>query len=395
MNRTLQKIICGLLSLLTVFSVLLVPVNASSSSKKIWDSNQIYNEGYTPLTTQQFLSGIRNFNDAIELITGMRILPEETFEIVVNDNLNDIFGGIKEASGGVLDCDALIHNLPSLADSSKKFKSLFKIDMAVVEPPLQKVIDNYYREGNLLMGFAASLLKAYLKTMEKCELYSVPVKNEIGKFEIRFTLVFEDGTKQDSATGIIYDSVNKTLNSKDNTGVLGTGFILDTDNYIIQTSVNSWQRQFGFTMAYDIFCYVTKIFDYTTVRVKFNYDNREWMIQLWKGRYLIAPGGEIGIYNRDMGAPGTYYNCAGDEDMMLMSMELYHLDKLLFKMKPQRHWWLTGFKIHSKAYLPESLTMKGTIDFPTKEMADLFVKAASDTGVIQLVQNKAHVSFVW
>jgi hypothetical protein len=119
------------------------------------------------------------------------------------------------------------------------------------------------------------------------------------------------------------------------------------------------------------------------------------MIQLWKGRYLIAPGGEIGIYNRDMGAPGTYYNCAGDEDMMLMSMELYHLDKLLFKMKPQRHWWLTGFKIHSKAYLPESLTMKGTIDFPTKEMADLFVKAASDTGVIQLVQNKAHVSFVW
>ena len=120
------------------------------------------------------------------------------------------------------------------------------------------------------------------------------------------------------------------------------------------------------------------------------------MLQFWKGgRYLIVPGGEMGIYTREIGAPGTFYNCASDDEMMLMTMEIYHNDDLLLQRGPMKHWWLTGFKFGPKTYLPEHLTMKGTIEFHSQEMADLFVDAANATGEVETTQNGVNVAFVW
>lgn len=395
MNKTFQRIVSIIVSLVVLLSVAVVPGYAVESDRIIWDQEQAYNEGYTPLTTQEFISGIQTINNAFEVLLGFRLIPEEKFEITVNGFLNDIFADIKEETDGVLDCDMLIHSLPSLAESSNKVKTLLELDMDVVDPALKEAVDEYYSQGNSLAGFLVSLLRAYLKTMESCELYSVPVEGEEGLFELYLALNFEYGESETFSTGIIYDSVNNTLNNKDNTGIVGIGFVLDTEDYTISTAINSWQRNFGFMIAYDIFSYVTNFFDYVTVRIKFDYDNREWMVQLWKGRYLIAPGGEIGIYNRDMGSLGTFYNCASDEDMMVMSLKLYHQEEMLFEMEPTLHWWLTGFQLHPKAYIPESLTMRGTIDFPTAEMATLFADKANATGEIEATQNGANVAFIW
>ncbi len=383
-----QRIISAFLAMVLLFGVVIVPTYAKPT-----DYEQAYNEGYTPLTTHEILSKVKTINDAFESLLGFRLISEEKFAVTVNGHLNDIFAGIKEATEGVIDCEELINSLPSLAEGSKKIKALFKLDMEVVGPQMQEMADQYYRDGNPIASFFLTFLKVYLMTIESCEIYLEPV--EEGLFEVKFVLNFENGSAYDSGTGIMYDEVNQTLTGADGAGVLGTGFDFDTDDYIITTAVNSWQRGVGFTIAYDIFCYVTEIFDYTTVRVKFVYDNREWMIQLWKGRYLVAPGAEIGIYNREIGAPGTFYNCAGDDDMMVMGMEIYHLDDLIFEMEPTLHWWLTGFKLSPKVYLPESLTMNGTIEFPTQEMADLFVDSAQATGEIEANQNGTLVSFVW
>ena len=388
MNSVFKRIVSVFISLVIVMGVAVVPGYAS-------DNDEAFNEGYIPTTTQGFIGVIDEINDAIEIVTGIRIIPEEKMKVTVDGFMVDIFQGITDATEGVVDCDMLLNSLPSLKGSSNEIKTLLNLDMSVVDPALQEKADEYYADGNDLAGFAVLFIRAYLKTIDSCELYSVPVEGQDGCFELFMAINYEDGEADRFSTNIVYDSVKETLNSKYDTGVLDLGFVLDTDSYVISTAINSWQRGFGFTMAYDIFCYITKVFDYTTVRIKFVYDNREWMIQLWKGKYFVAPGGEIGIYTREIGSQGTFYNCAADEDMMVMSMKLYHKDTLLFEMEPTLHWWLTGFKLHPKAYVPTSLTMHGTIDFPTEEMATLFVENAKATGEIEAVQNGTHTSFVW
>lgn len=387
MNCIFKRIVSVLISLVMLMGIAVVPGYASD--------DEAYDEGYTPITTQGFIGVIDEINDAIEIVTGIRVIPEEKLKVTVDGFMVDVFQGITDATEGVIDCEMLLNSLPSLKGSSNEIKSLLKLDMAVVDPALQEMADEYYAQGNDLGGFAVSFIRVYLKTIDSCEMYSVPVEGEEGCFELFIAVNYEYGEADHFSTNIVYDSVNETLNSKYDTGVLDLGFVLDTDSYVISTAINSWQRGYGFTMVYDIFCYVTKVFDYTTVRVKFVYDNREWMVQLWKGKYFVAPGGEIGIYTREIGSQGTFYNCASDEDMMVMSMKLYHQDELLFEMEPTLHWWLTGFKLHPKAYVPKSMTMHGTIDFPTEEMATLFVENANATGQIEAVQDGAHTSFVW
>ncbi len=388
MNCIFKRTLSVLLSLLMILGVAVVPGYAA-------DDDETFNEGYTPVTTQRFIAVIDEINDAFESVTGIRLIPEEKMQVTVDGFMVDILQGITDATEGVIDTDMILSSLPSLKGSSKEIKTLLQLDMSVVDPALREMADEYYAEENVIAGFAVSFIRAYLKTIDNCELYSAPIEGKDGCFELFLAINYEYGETDRFSTGIVYDSVNETLNSKNNTGVLDLGFVLDTDDYVISTAINSWQRGFGFTMAYDIFCYVTKIFDYVTVRVKFTYDNREWMIQLWKGKYFVAPGAEIGIYTREIGSQGTFYNCAADEDMMVMSMEIYHKDTLIFEMEPTLHWWLTGFKLHPKAYVPASLTMHGTIDFPTEEMATLFADSADATGEIDVEQKGAFVSFVW
>ena len=99
------------------------------------------------------------------------------------------------------------------------------------------------------------------------------------------------------------------------------------------------------------------------------------MVQIWKGNYFISNGAEIGIYSRDESSFGTYYDCATDEQMMKMSMELYHGDDLIFSRPGQLHWWLTGFKISYNLYPADSMTLKFSVEMKDKEMLDAFCNA--------------------
>jgi hypothetical protein len=103
------------------------------------------------------------------------------------------------------------------------------------------------------------------------------------------------------------------------------------------------------------------------------------MIQVWKGNYLVSNGAEVGIYNRDKIRFGTSYDCAGDEDMMNMSMKLYHGDDLIFERPEQLHWWLTGFKLSRTLYIPDKMTLDFTIEMKDEEMLKAFCKSIDKT----------------
>ncbi len=392
----LKKPISVLMIIIMVLTSAIVPSFALNGNRDDLTDEELNLNGYTPLTTQQFIAQIDDLNDAIESLLGVRLIPEEKLAVSITGHLGDIFDDLKEVSGGVLDCELIANSLPAVSGSSEKIKSIFKIDMETLEPVLREKSKELFAEGSALGATIVFILRVYLKSMVEVELYSVQSESDPEIYDIYIDLVYLDGSEETAFTGLQYNSREQTLDNIDDTGILGFGFELDTENYVLTTVVKSWQRYVGFTLAYDLFCYATSFLDYNTVRIKFNYDNKEWMIQLWKGgRYLIVPGGEMGIYTREIGAPGTFYNCANDEEMMLMTMEIYHHDDLLLQRGPMKHWWLTGFKFGPKTYLPQNLTMKGTIEFHSLEMADLFVDAATATGEVETTQNGVNVAFVW
>ena len=65
------------------------------------------------------------------------------------------------------------------------------------------------------------------------------------------------------------------------------------------------------------------------------------------------------------------YDCVSEEEFLEMSFVLYNQGEEMFRRGPEKHWWLTGFKIMNVG-VPILLDMDMTIKFPTKSMADAF-----------------------
>lgn len=166
--------------------------------------------------------------------------------------------------------------------------------------------------------------------------------------------------------GFWYDPATGKVTNPDGSGLLG--FSYDAAEGVFYASSNAWQRTFGYTYIYDIAAPVI-ICWFDTTRIFFEYDNKEWMVQLWKGQYgWVLIGAEIGLYYRDFDDPlidengVNYFKCADDEMLIKMSMSLYRNKSLLFSRGQQYSWWLTGF-------VPGALTNWGAEPANTQELA--------------------------
>ncbi len=146
------------------------------------------------------------------------------------------------------------------------------------------------------------------------------------------------------------------------------GFEYDEKQGIYYSSVNPWQKGFGFNLIYDMSAPLAGMY-YATERIYFQYDNKDWMIQIWKGQYGMTAGAEIGVYNKTDKI--MQYDCVSEDEFLEMSFVLYNQGEKMFERGPEKHWWLTGFKIMNVG-VPILLDMDMTIKFPTKSMADAF-----------------------
>ena len=105
-----------------------------------------------------------------------------------------------------------------------------------------------------------------------------------------------------------------------------------TGNYYY-TNEDPWQRALGYNELYDNGAAFVAIY-IDTMRCKFRYDNKDWMIQFWKGQYgYIFIGHEIGVYYKPTNRTAEHYDCVSDEDSLYMEMNgmrdgevLYHRD---------------------------------------------------------------------
>ncbi len=185
-------------------------------------------------------------------------------------------------------------------------------------------------------------------------------------------------------------------------------YMVSKDGYYY-TDGDPWQRNFGFNVLYDLAAPFTFMW-YDTVRVKFNYEDLDWMIQIWKGQYGFAfIGAEVGVYTKDPERSESHYDCASDENMLGMQMTVFHNGEKLFTRPHGTYWWMTGFipgVLDSRTSPRSELVMVASIDFKSDEMAILFADGLNNAGFAQtstILKSKpetykisgSNVQFVW
>lgn len=161
------------------------------------------------------------------------------------------------------------------------------------------------------------------------------------------------------------------------------GYVYDGSNDTFYTDINAWQRNMGYCRLYDeAAAPMSMIIDCEPIY--FEYDNRRWLIEFWKGQYGMTTGCEIGVYSTE--GPdvqtdyfnGTFYECAGDEDLLRMSFVLKKNGEKLFSRKDV-HWWITGFKLGEFSE-PEELVVELKITLKDSVMLNEFLKGLKNAG---------------
>lgn len=155
------------------------------------------------------------------------------------------------------------------------------------------------------------------------------------------------------------------------------GFAYLSDQDIITSRVDAWQREFGYHAIYDQTAVRFKmVFDCEPIY--FNYHNRTWMIELWKGQYGINAGAEIGIYRADsILTPDQYdktlFHSIPDQELLPITMQVFLKGSCLFSIQ-HRHWWLTGFRAGWYCD-PENMVIRTSITCCDSEMLSCLLKS--------------------
>lgn len=172
--------------------------------------------------------------------------------------------------------------------------------------------------------------------------------------------------------------------------------------YYYTDDKDCWQVNAGYNEVYDQMTPMTAMF-IDCLRVRFNYDDKDWMVQFWKGQYgWLLLGAEIGLYTAPEGEVSgehgdiNHYSCAAQEDWLYMQLDCYYAEEgkgtyqQLFSRPYAKYWWPTGFVKGqlTKYTAPRSeLKVKARITFKDAEMTDAFVAALKDVGFRRAASN--------
>ncbi|MCR5150331.1 MAG: DUF4474 domain-containing protein [Clostridiales bacterium] len=165
------------------------------------------------------------------------------------------------------------------------------------------------------------------------------------------------------------------------------------DDYIYTDKINSWQAFFGYAKIYDLLApYMFMEYDY--VRVYFEYEGQDKMVQLWKGQYgLFFFGCETGYYSKPHTEKKdgvlTFYKRPDDKsEWCRMQTTLWHDSKRngdyerVFTTPDEITWWSTGFKRGrlKKVEPAKELRQTGVVTFDNEEVAALFTQGLIECG---------------
>ncbi len=168
-----------------------------------------------------------------------------------------------------------------------------------------------------------------------------------------------------------------------NTVLASTGFFYSKIDDVFYSRKDAWQRDYGYCHLYDeTLPLVGMIVDCEPIT--FDYDNKHWVIELRKGQYGMATGGEIGIYNttnesiKAPGFHGIFYDSISNEECIPFEFKLKRNKKVLIH-KRSTNWWLAGLKF-AEFSNTTSLSLDAKFVFPNKKIRDAFVSGLLNVG---------------
>ena len=190
-------------------------------------------------------------------------------------------------------------------------------------------------------------------------------------YEIFIDCTYVDGSVRRLKTFSKFNTETGEFGEPNGISGLGFNFNFNFDGNggpYAYTTKKSWQRSLGYMKLYDImFLQTTKMDNIGTVRLKFDYAGKDWMLQLWKGRYLNTTGGEIGIYNKPKDRKIGFYDVAGDNELVYMSFKIIAeddgriADPVVIDRPVMYSWWMTGFGVQKYQYLANQLTLESLL----------------------------------
>jgi hypothetical protein len=166
-----------------------------------------------------------------------------------------------------------------------------------------------------------------------------------------------------------------------------SGYGYDPIQDIFYSNINPWQKKFGYCRLYDEACApLGMIVDCEPIY--FEYGNKNWLIEFWKGQYDLSTGCEIGIYTAKKAGieipgifNGTFYTAASRDEFLKIECEIKKNDNKLFS-RVGKHWWLTGFKVGEYSE-PSELSMDIVIHFLDKKMCSSFIDGMLKAGYME------------
>ncbi|MDK2808217.1 MAG: hypothetical protein PWP24_952 [Clostridiales bacterium] len=152
------------------------------------------------------------------------------------------------------------------------------------------------------------------------------------------------------------------------------GFAYNEKQNMFYSRQDAWQREFGYRTLYDEMAPTFyMVFDCEPIR--FEYDGKEWMIELWKGQYGVNTGAEVGVYVKE---DDNHYRAANKDEELYIRYHLWRGRKII-DFREQRGWWITCFLLGNYSK-PEALALSLELVFPTKAMANAFLQSAAKLG---------------
>ncbi len=164
------------------------------------------------------------------------------------------------------------------------------------------------------------------------------------------------------------------------------GFEFDLLQDIVISKNDSWQRDIGYRDLYDLKApYLNMVMD--AEPIYFDYEQKHYRIEFWKGQYGITTGAEVGVYVREFGSdlPKNYWRSACDDERLEIEFKLFK--KCFLFSRKDCSWWLTGFDV-GKFSKPKDLSLKICVCFPNKKMQIAFVEGLLKAGY---EANKIHI----
>ena len=134
----------------------------------------------------------------------------------------------------------------------------------------------------------------------------------------------------------------------ENAAIFDKGFLsymFNPEGNYYYTNSDPWQRALGYNEFFDVGAGFVSIY-MDTMRCKFEYGDKDWLIQFWKGQYgYLFVGHEIGVYTKPKDREVEHYDAKteNDENALYMSMTGYRKGEELYTRDYGKYWWCTGF----------------------------------------------------